>query len=69
MRLACKMDRPQTVCARCVVRLFVSGQPVSFVCRYLFQIVGWRISSEKLKSGQFALMSTIRRRRDVRSVV
>ena len=32
---------------------------MSFVCRYWFQTVGWRISNEKLKSGQFALMSTI----------
>ena len=40
---------------------------MSFVCRYWFQTVGWRISSEKLKSGQFAFMSTIRRRRDVKS--
>ena len=69
MRLACKMDRPQTVCARCVVCMFVSGQPMSFVCRYWFQTARWRISSEKLKSGQFALMSTNRRCRDVKSVV
>ena len=49
--------------------MFMSGQPMSFVCRYWFQTVGWRISNEKLKSGQFALMSTIRRCRDVKSTI
>ena len=42
---------------------------MSFECQYWFQTVGWRIRSEKLKSGQFALMSTIRRRGDVKSAV
>ena len=69
MRLACKLDRPRTMCACCVVCMFVSGQPMFFVCRYWFQTVGWRISSEKLKSGQFVLMSTIRRHKDVKSAV